>query len=187
MAAWGQFQNSLSITLGYMDFHNKYRHFNIKMLSYKYWNYFWIYLYKISQISYLHNGNTYNLKDGLHIEIDPICLWDILYNGNPYAGEMVSFILKQPQMNCPNINHKKIIGPVFCLLLRASSDCAQPKTGQVAEATCPVIGWVQPELTLSKRQKTGPVPSIILHINNPQLSLQCLSTDLYLQWHWFDY
>ena len=47
-------------------------------------------------------------------------------------------------------------GPVFCLLLGVSSDCAQPITGQVTEVTCPVIGQTQPELTLSKRQKTGP-------------------------------
>ena len=47
-------------------------------------------------------------------------------------------------------------GPVLCLLLRVSSDCAQPITGQVTEVTCPVIGRTQPELTLNKRQKTGP-------------------------------
>ena len=47
-------------------------------------------------------------------------------------------------------------GPVFCLLLGVSSDYAQPITGQVTEVTCPVIGRAQPELTLSKRQKTGP-------------------------------
>ena len=43
-----------------------------------------------------------------------------------------------------------------CLLLRVSSDYAQPITGQVTEVTCPVIGWAQSELTPSKRQKTGP-------------------------------
>ena len=47
-------------------------------------------------------------------------------------------------------------GPVFCLLLGVSSDYAQPITGQVTEVTYPVIGWAQPGLTLSKRQKTGP-------------------------------
>ena len=47
-------------------------------------------------------------------------------------------------------------GPVFCLLLLVSSDCAQPITGQVTEVTCPVIGQAQPELTPNKRQKTGP-------------------------------
>ena len=47
-------------------------------------------------------------------------------------------------------------GPVFCLLLGVSSDYAQPITGQVTEVTCPVIGWAQPELTPSKRPKTGP-------------------------------
>ena len=50
-------------------------------------------------------------------------------------------------------------GPVFCLLLGVSSDYAQPITGQVTEVTCPVIGWAQPELTPSKRQKTGPGPT----------------------------
>ena len=46
--------------------------------------------------------------------------------------------------------------PVFCLLLGVSSDYAQPITDQVTEVTCPVIGRAQPELTLSKRQETGP-------------------------------
>ena len=46
--------------------------------------------------------------------------------------------------------------PVFCLLLWVSSDYAKPITGQVTEVTCPVIGRAEPELTLSKRQKTGP-------------------------------
>ena len=49
-------------------------------------------------------------------------------------------------------------GSVFCLLLSASSDYAQPITGQVTEVTCPVIGRGQPELTPSKRQKTDPGP-----------------------------
>ena len=47
-------------------------------------------------------------------------------------------------------------GPIFCLLLGVSSDYAQPITGQVTSVTCPVIGRAQPELTPSKRQKTGP-------------------------------
>ena len=47
-------------------------------------------------------------------------------------------------------------GPVFCLLLRVCSVYAQPITGQVTDVTCPVIGRAQPELTLSKRQNTGP-------------------------------
>ena len=45
----------------------------------------------------------------------------------------------------------------MCLLLRVSSDYAQPITGQVTEVTCPVIGWAQPKLTPSNRQKMGPV------------------------------
>ena len=47
-------------------------------------------------------------------------------------------------------------GPVFCLLLRVSSDCTQLITGQVTKVTCPVIGQAQPELTPSKRQKMSP-------------------------------
>ena len=47
-------------------------------------------------------------------------------------------------------------GPVFCLLLGVSSDYAQSITGQVTEVTCPVIDQAQPELTPSRRQKTGP-------------------------------
>ena len=45
---------------------------------------------------------------------------------------------------------------VFCLLLGVSSDYAPPITGQVTEVTCHVIGRAQPQLTPSKRQKTGP-------------------------------
>ena len=51
--------------------------------------------------------------------------------------------------------HMASPGPVFCLLFRVNSGYAQPITGQVTEVTCPVIGWAQPELTPSKRQKTG--------------------------------
>ena len=47
-------------------------------------------------------------------------------------------------------------GPVFCLVLAVSSDYAQPITGPVTEVTCPVISRAQLELTLSKRQETGP-------------------------------
>ena len=47
-------------------------------------------------------------------------------------------------------------GPVFCILLSVSSDCAQPITGQVTLVTWPVIGCAQSELTPSKRQKMGP-------------------------------
>ena len=32
-------------------------------------------------------------------------------------------------------------GPVFCLLVRVSSDCVRPITGQVTSVTWPVIGW----------------------------------------------
>ena len=47
--------------------------------------------------------------------------------------------------------------PVFCLLLRVSSDYAQPITGQVTKVTCLAIGRAQYELTPSKGQKMGPV------------------------------
>ena len=47
-------------------------------------------------------------------------------------------------------------GPVFCLLLRVSSDGAQPITGQVTEVTCPVTDRAQHDLTPNKRQNTGP-------------------------------
>ena len=42
------------------------------------------------------------------------------------------------------------------LLIGVSSDYAQPITCQVTEVSCPMIGRAQPELTSSKRQKTGP-------------------------------
>ena len=47
-------------------------------------------------------------------------------------------------------------GPVFCFMVGVSSGCARPITGQVTSVTWPVIGWAESELTLSKRQKTGP-------------------------------
>ena len=55
-----------------------------------------------------------------------------------------------------NDQNQRQSGSVFCLLLGVSSDYAQPITGQVTEVTCPMIGQAQPELTPSKRQKTGP-------------------------------
>ena len=39
--------------------------------------------------------------------------------------------------------------------IRVSSDYARSITGQVTEVTCYVIGQEQPELTPSKRKKTG--------------------------------
>ena len=74
---------------------------------------------------------------------------------------------KIPERKDSSLNHRNIIlpnniklnslwpGPIVCLLLRVSSDYAQPITGQVTEVTCPVIGQAQPEFTPSKRQKTG--------------------------------
>ena len=59
-------------------------------------------------------------------------------------------------LNPQKTPHTSPPGPVFCLLLGVSSDCAQPITGQVTSVTWPVIGWAQSELTPSKRQKTGP-------------------------------
>ena len=47
-------------------------------------------------------------------------------------------------------------GTVFCLLLRVSSGCARPITGQVTLVTWPVIGWALSELTPSKSKKMGP-------------------------------
>ena len=62
-------------------------------------------------------------------------------------------------------------GPVFCLLLRLSSDYAQPITSHVTEVTCPVIGQAQPELTPSKREKTGPGLKIVLCLGAHLLTL----------------
>ena len=62
-------------------------------------------------------------------------------------------------------------GPVFCLLLGVSSDYAPPITGQVTEVTCPVIGWAQPELTPSKRQKTGPGLPVMTPLSLSQASI----------------
>ena len=44
-------------------------------------------------------------------------------------------------------------GPVFCLLLRVSSGCARPFTGQVTSVTWPVIGWAESELTPGRDRK----------------------------------
>ena len=64
---------------------------------------------------------------------------------------------RDPSTPGPYLNIKTTFpGPVSCLLLGVSSDSAQSITGQVTELTCPVIGQAQPEITLSKRQKTGP-------------------------------
>ena len=64
-----------------------------------------------------------------------------------------------------SINHISVFaetvpGSVFWPLHAVSSDYAQPITGQVTEVTCPVIDRAQPEITPSKRQKTGHESSI---------------------------
>ena len=51
-----------------------------------------------------------------------------------------------------------LLGPFSVSCLEYSQDYAQIIAGQVTEVTCPVIGWAQPKLTLSRRQKTGPSP-----------------------------
>ena len=73
--------------------------------------------------------------------------------------------MRESWLNMVNLLDKSILsggfaefqlpGPVFCLLLRVSSDYAQPITGQVTEVTWPVFGRAQPKFTPSKRQKTG--------------------------------
>ena len=50
------------------------------------------------------------------------------------------------------------LGPFSVSCSELSSDYAQPITGQVTEVTSPVIGQAWPELTTSKRQKTGSAP-----------------------------
>ena len=62
-------------------------------------------------------------------------------------------------------------GPVFCPLLRVSSGCDRPITGQVTSVTWPVIGWALSELTPSKRQKMGLAHSLFQTVwdHNPLL------------------
>ena len=71
-------------------------------------------------------------------------------------------------------------GPVFCLMLGVNSDYAQPITGQDTEVTCPVIGWAQPELIPSRRQKTGPV---VTH-KQWQNSLKYFTSPMQVAWNW---
>ena len=66
-------------------------------------------------------------------------------------------------------------GTIFYRLLGVSWDCAQPITGQVTRATWPVIGRAYPELTLNKRQKTG--PGIILHCRVSVLQIQLATSN----------
>ena len=55
-----------------------------------------------------------------------------LEKGGQNGGVYVVFIKWVPSSGA---------GPVFCLLLGVSSDCAWPITGQVTSVTWPVIGW----------------------------------------------
>ena len=75
-------------------------------------------------------------------------------------------------------------GPVFCLLVGVSSDYTQPITGQVTEVTCPVISQAQPELTQSKRQKTG--PDMIFITVMASFHEMYLVPPRVLWWHLFD-
>ena len=70
-------------------------------------------------------------------------------------------------------------GSVFCLLVGVSPDYAQPITGKVTEVTCTVIGRAQPELTQSKRQKTGPG-------QDPNRAIEVIAADSSLLWHEVD-
>ena len=100
-------------------------------------------------------------------------LWPVLVTGNcTFTNKSFVFQLKLhldvfehiingysslvPVMAWCPVDMELSPGPVFCVLLGVNSDYAQPITGQVTEVTCPVIGRAQPELTPSKRQKTGP-------------------------------
>ena len=77
------------------------------------------------------------------------------------------------------ISEKSGSGPLFCLLLGVSSDYAHPITGQVTEVTCPVIGRAQPELTPSKRQKTG--PDLRCYTTEDQISYIILQSESHLR------
>ena len=77
---------------------------------------------------------------------DKTILWpSYLHNGVSYTGKMASlyWIRAQTRIGFLSFGWSKL-------------NYAQPITGQVTEVTCPVIGRAQPELTPSKRQKTGP-------------------------------
>ena len=64
-------------------------------------------------------------------------------------------------------------GRIFCLLLRVSSDYAQPITVQVTEVTCPEIGQAQSELTPSKGQKRAQV------LLGPNMMMSRLQASIY--------
>ena len=97
--------------------------------------------------------------------MDQFCI--IQCEKNPEKTDLFDrYRFKFPQPFCRHTTPLPLVsihwtqpGPVFCLLLEVSSDYAQPITAQVTEVTCPAIGGAQPELTLSMRQKTGPVLS----------------------------
>ena len=77
-------------------------------------------------------------------------------------------------VRCDYLSVQWRLGPVFSLLLGVSSDYAQPITGQVTEVTWPVIGQAQPELTPSKRQRTGPACCVRIHIYSITHSFEAL-------------
>ena len=68
---------------------------------------------------------------------------------------------------------------VFCLLFGVSSDYAQPIASQVTDVVCPVIGRTQPELTLRKRQKTGPVDILTPKCGRPSARPLLFGYDLF--------
>ena len=97
-----------------------------------------------NNINRLTHWNLNKMAEILQTTFSNTFSW--LYN---ITSDLIQNLTEICSLNC-------ISGPVFCLFLKVSSDYAQPITGQVTEVTCPVIGRAQPELTLSKRQKTGP-------------------------------
>ena len=138
-------------------------------------------------------GIVFNMSvNSIRFDVNGIVLQDISCKLSQYSLSI---------NNCPSLSYYADInislytslttnpspGPVFCLLLGVSSDYAQPITGQVTEVTCPVIGQAQPELTPSKRQKTGPGngrrphqewPTLWTHIWITSLQNHCIKQEI---------
>ena len=105
--------------------------------------------------STLHNITVASVS---HVDMDDVKELYML----KYLYTRCTFVLPQKEPHSSAVFMRA--GPVFCLVLGVSSDYAQTITGQVTEVTCPVIGQTQPELTPSKRQKTGPdLPHTTFH------------------------
>ena len=90
-----------------------------------------------NSVNYHHGKSWKNIEGSIMSLL--VAYWRALYKcGQQYDSHLCQ---SQWPVACHCLGIKVRAGHVFCLLLRVSSGCARPITGQVKSVTWPVIGW----------------------------------------------